>query len=143
MLYRDILNAIRGANRNLKYGTEPYLGESPPQGSKSVTRSPAGSPLFPTSTLFGMKVITSPYIPNDVPCIQVRHLTLKDGTPLLSGDFLARENAWWLKEFGTKQVAFILNDQQMIAVGTAMRERIDREIERTLGGLGLRRGNSL
>lgn len=140
MLYSDLLNAIRGANRDLKHGTEPYLGESPPQGSKPVTRSPAGSPLFPTSTLFGMQVVTSPFIPDEVPRIQVRDITLKDGTPLLSREFLARENKWWLESFGTKQVAFILDDARAIAIGSRLKEALDRQIEHELlGRLGLRR----
>lgn len=140
MLYTDILNAIRGANRDLKHGTEPYLGESPPQGSKPATRSPAGSPLFPTSTLFGMKVITSPFIPDEVPRVQVRDITLKDGTPLLSREFLARENKWWLDTFGTKQVAFILDSQQAIAIGSRIKAALEREIERSfLGGASQRR----
>lgn len=87
-------------------------------------------------TLFGMKVITSPFIPDEMPKIQVRELRLKDGTVLTPPDFLARENAWWLKEFGTKPVAFILSEQQAVVIGTRMKERLDRMIERELvGGL--------
>jgi hypothetical protein len=85
-------------------------------------------------TLFGLKVITSPYIPEEVPRIQVRDITLKDGTPLLSRDFLARENKWWLDSFGTKQVAFILDSQQAIAVGTRLKEALDRQIAQSLMG---------
>jgi hypothetical protein len=70
----------------------------------------------------------------------VRDITLKDGTPLLSREFLARENKWWLDTFGTKQVAFILDGQQAIAIGSRIKAALEREIERSLlGGPSQRR----
>lgn len=85
-------------------------------------------------TLFGMKVITSPLIPDEVPRIEVRDIKLRDGTSILTPAFRAEMNAWFLREFGTKQVAYIVGDQQMIAMSQRMKRALDREIERTLMG---------
>jgi hypothetical protein len=64
---------------------------------------------FRRTTLFGIPVMTSRLVPDELPKIQVRELRLKDGTLITTPEFLARENAWWLKEFGTTKVAFMMS----------------------------------
>jgi hypothetical protein len=53
-------------------------------------------------------IITSPFLPHEQPAIQVRDICLKDGTPLLGNEFLARENAWWKEQYGMRPVAFMV-----------------------------------
>jgi hypothetical protein len=86
------------------------------------------------NTLFGMKVITSPFIPDRVPVMEVRDIKLSDGTSILTPEFRAETNRMLLELFGTKAVAFVLNDRQAIAIGTAMKQRLDEMIERELAG---------
>lgn len=60
------------------------------------------------NTFMGIKVVECPWI-KPVPAIQVRNITLADGTPLLRPDFLAQENAWWKEQYGTNDVAYMFS----------------------------------
>jgi hypothetical protein len=55
----------------------------------------------------GLKIITSPLMPDETPVLQVRDIRLKDGTPILSPKFLSETNDWLLKRFGKQGVAFM------------------------------------
>lgn len=59
-------------------------------------------------TLMGLHVVEVPWL-GPVPAIEIRDIKLKDGTPLLSPEFRARENRWWLVRFGTRDVAYFFN----------------------------------
>jgi hypothetical protein len=66
-----------------------------------IARSPEPS-LFDTlygmpKTLMGMKIIERPSPP---PRIQLRNITLSDGTPLFSDEFRSETNRWLLDRFG-------------------------------------------
>ena len=60
------------------------------------------------NTLFGLPVITSSLIPDEVP-----KLSLHPDAPV--GDkFRAEMNQWLLDMFGTKKVAFVINGKQFV-----------------------------
>lgn len=89
---------------------DSILGERP-------ARTRVGGNLFgdtPRSVFGGVPIITSPFLPPEQPAIQVRDICLKDGTPLLSAQFLARENAWWRERYGMRPVAFMLGDTMAV-----------------------------
>lgn len=92
-----------------------------------------GSPL---KSFMGFKIITSPYIPDTVPAVQM-HPDCDPQGLWCTPEFRAETDRWLLEKLGTKEVAFIMTDQQMIAVSTRMRERIDRDIEKLFMGRGL------
>jgi hypothetical protein len=54
-----------------------------------------------------MRVMASAFV-QPVPRVQVRDIKLKDGTSILSPEFLARENAWYLERFGKMEVAYVM-----------------------------------
>lgn len=85
-----------------------------------------------TPTLFGLRVITSDLVPDEVPKIQVRDIKLSDGTSILTPEFRADLNAWLLARFGKKQVAYVLGDGQAIAMSARMKARIEREMQRAM-----------
>lgn len=58
---------------------------------------PSPLDLFRPKRLMGMDVYQRPDPP---PKIQVRDIKLSDGTSLLSPQFRAKENLWWLAQFG-------------------------------------------
>jgi hypothetical protein len=51
------------------------------------------------SRLMGMDV----YVEPDVPKIQLREITLSDGTPLVSKEFRDEYNAWLIARFGFRE----------------------------------------
>ena len=62
----------------------------------------------------GTPIITSAFLPDEQPAIQVRDIRLKDGTPLLGSEFLAGENAWWREQYGMRPVAFMVGGQMAV-----------------------------
>jgi hypothetical protein len=60
------------------------------------------------NTFMGIRVVEVPGL-EPKPCIEVRDIKLKDGTPLLSRAFLSRENSWWKDRFGVNEVAYFFN----------------------------------
>lgn len=77
------------------------------------------------STVYGYKVVGSDTVPPRAK-IQVRPLTLSDGTRLLSEEFLGRENEWWRERFGTEAVAYLIDD--LIVMSRGMEERLRAEL---------------
>jgi hypothetical protein len=59
------------------------------------------------NSLFGLRLIQSDIVPAEVARVSVRMVKLKDGTVITTPEFLARENAWYREQFGTRQVSFI------------------------------------
>lgn len=62
----------------------------------------------------GMKVISSPYVPLELPVITFDPLRK---CTWASEKYRAEMNAWLLERFGTQQVAFIFNTRALLGSG--------------------------
>lgn len=93
--------AIRESMKSLETIKADLRGDGDRDGNLSLSRS---------NVFGGVSIVASPFLPHEQPAIQVRDIRLKDGTPLLSTQFLARENAWWRDRFGMRPVAFMVGD---------------------------------
>jgi hypothetical protein len=87
--------------------------------------------LVPPRTLYGMRVVASPLIPDEVPVLKL-HPDFQWCTPEFRADF----DRWALEMFGTKEVVFMLNDQQMFAMSKRMQAKLDHEINKLFGLTG-------
>lgn len=87
----------------------------------------------------GVPIVTSPFLPDEQPAIQIRDIRLKDGTSLLSTAFLMRENLWWKEQYGTRPVAFMMGDTVAVhpkvqAMLMAASKAIDDELLKVMPG---------
>lgn len=86
---------------------------------------------LPARTYMGFKIVASPFVPDSVAAVQMDPDCDPQGlwcTPALR----AETDRWLLERFGTKQVAYVLSNQQMIAMSDRMLRRMEADIDRLI-----------
>jgi hypothetical protein len=88
---------------------------------------------IPPQSFMGFKLIASPFVPDEIPAIQM-HPDCDPHGLWCTPAFRADTNRWLLERFGTKQVAYVLSREQMITMSDRMMRRLeaDLDLERVL-----------
>lgn len=142
------LIALMEASRTLReiYNGSPQesiagsLGEQWRRESRLIRENRVLSESCPTPTspfkhrFLGFDVVVSPLLDElTEPNVKVKQIFLSDGTPLLSLEFIARENEAWKELHGAHSVAYFI-DGKALAIGQQMKEAIDRHIVKAIFG---------